>query len=108
MGNAPPVAGKVTLSTKGQVVIPKEIREAHGWEEGEVLEVVDSPAGVTFRTASPFKRTTVEEVGGCLYRPGRKAVSIEEMNAAAQEYVVEQFHRSDQPADRKGHKRVGR
>jgi AbrB family looped-hinge helix DNA binding protein len=41
----------VTLSSKGQVVIPKEIREALHWEPGTELEVISSASGVVLKAA---------------------------------------------------------
>jgi AbrB family looped-hinge helix DNA binding protein len=40
---------KTRVSTKGQVILPKALRERHGWGAGTVLEVVDGPHGVTLR-----------------------------------------------------------
>ncbi len=37
------------VSAKGQVVIPKEVRDRLHWEPGTELEVVDGPAGVMLR-----------------------------------------------------------
>ncbi|THF56244.1 AbrB/MazE/SpoVT family DNA-binding domain-containing protein [Pseudothauera rhizosphaerae] len=38
-----------TLSSKGQIVIPKEIREALHWEAGTQLTLVSSASGVTLK-----------------------------------------------------------
>ena len=75
---------KVRLSTKGQVVIPKSVRDAHGWGEGQELELVDTPAGVLLRAPSPFGEKDIAEVAGCL-APHYKgpAVSVGDMNRAA-------------------------
>lgn len=37
---------RVKLSSKGQIVIPKSVRDAHGWREGTEFEVVDTSTGV--------------------------------------------------------------
>ena len=37
---------KTTISAKGQVVIPKEIRDAFGFGPGQVLDVVKTQTGV--------------------------------------------------------------
>ncbi|WP_287670192.1 AbrB/MazE/SpoVT family DNA-binding domain-containing protein [Accumulibacter sp.] len=44
----------ITLSSKGQVVIPKEIREALHWDAGTELTLVSSAHGVTLK-AMPKK-----------------------------------------------------
>jgi AbrB family looped-hinge helix DNA binding protein len=53
------------MSSKGQVVVPKEIREAHGWSAGTQLEFVDDGRTVEVRhvqVADPrFPPVTVEE-----------------------------------------------
>ena len=37
------------VSAKGQVVIPKDVRDRLRWEVGTELEVIDGPAGVMLR-----------------------------------------------------------
>jgi AbrB family looped-hinge helix DNA binding protein len=46
----------ITLSSKGQVVIPKEIRDELRWEPGAQLTVISTPSGVTIK-AVPKKTT---------------------------------------------------
>ncbi|WP_163271684.1 AbrB/MazE/SpoVT family DNA-binding domain-containing protein [Chelativorans alearense] len=46
---------RVKLSSKGQVVIPKSVRDAHGWKEGTELEVVDAgQGGVTLHPVQEY------------------------------------------------------
>lgn len=59
------------LSSKGQVVLPKSVRDARRWLPGTEFEVTEVPEGVLLRPAKPFKPTTVEEVFGCLKYYGR-------------------------------------
>lgn len=59
-----------TLSSKGQVVIPKSVREAHGWKAGQEFEIVESSAGLVLQPKTPFPETTVDEVAGCLAYDG--------------------------------------
>ena len=37
---------QTTMSSKGQIVIPQEIREDLGWKEGTKLSVVETPNGI--------------------------------------------------------------
>ncbi|MEP6785653.1 MAG: AbrB/MazE/SpoVT family DNA-binding domain-containing protein [Sphingomonadales bacterium] len=37
------------VSAKGQVVIPKDVRDAMGWPQGTALEVIHGAAGVMLR-----------------------------------------------------------
>lgn len=55
-----------TLSTRGQVVIPKELREARKWLPGMALEVEEWPQGLLIRPADPslFPQTKVDSVMG--------------------------------------------
>lgn len=70
------------LSSKGQVVLPKSIRDAHGLEPGVEFVVEDRPEGILLRPlVRPFAPTRVEDVLGCTGYKG-SAKSIEEMDAA--------------------------
>jgi len=56
---------RTRLSSKGQVVIPKEMRDRHGWREGAELEVEDRGDAVVLRPAEPlFPPTTIDQVRG--------------------------------------------
>lgn len=41
------------LSAKGQVVIPKDVRDANHWPPGTIFDVVQRPDGVLLRAAEP-------------------------------------------------------
>ena len=68
-----------TLTQKGQVTIPKAVRDSLGLHTGDKLEFIVSENGEAF-----FRPVTkkVDDVFGKLHQPGRKAVSVEEMNDA--------------------------
>ena len=72
------------LSSKGQVVIPRDIRDRHGWGAGALLEVEDRGGAVVLRTVSRVPKTRIEDVLGCVPYHG-PPVSIEEMDAAVSE-----------------------
>ncbi|TBV78983.1 MAG: AbrB/MazE/SpoVT family DNA-binding domain-containing protein [Desulfobulbaceae bacterium] len=55
-----------TLSSKGQVIIPKHIRAVRHWEPGQELEVVEFDEGVLLKPRSMFPTMKVEEVAGYL------------------------------------------
>ena len=69
-----------TVSTKGQVILPKSIRQARHWEAGTRLVVEDGPEGVVLKAAPHFPETRPEQVFGCLSYKG-EAKSIDEMEA---------------------------
>ncbi|MDE0717203.1 MAG: AbrB/MazE/SpoVT family DNA-binding domain-containing protein [Rhodospirillaceae bacterium] len=69
-----------TVSTKGQVILPKAIRQARRWEPGTRLTVENTPEGVLLKPEPVFAETRLEEVFGCLaYRGTPK--TLEEMEA---------------------------
>jgi AbrB family looped-hinge helix DNA binding protein len=88
---------KTRLSSKGQVIIPKAVRERQGWQPGTELEVEDRGDVVVLRRARLFPRTAFEEVRGCLKHDG-PPVSLEEMDvgvAEAARRMWEDFEREN-------------
>ncbi|MFC0201939.1 AbrB/MazE/SpoVT family DNA-binding domain-containing protein [Paracoccus rhizosphaerae] len=69
------------ISTKGQVILPKSIRQSKHWATGTRLIVEDTPEGVVLRKAPAFTPTTADDVFSIL-RWTAGAKSIEEMDAA--------------------------
>jgi AbrB family looped-hinge helix DNA binding protein len=70
-----------TVSTKGQVILPKAIRQRRNWAAGTRLVVEDTPDGVLLNAAPVFASTRPEDVAGILaYRGPPK--TLEEMDAA--------------------------
>jgi len=66
------------VSTKGQVILPKAIRDQRHWDAGTRLVVEDTEAGVLLTRAPLFPRTTHDQVFGKLrYKDPPK--SLEEM-----------------------------
>lgn len=72
----------VKLSSKGQIVIPKAIRESHHFEAGAEFVIVEERNGLRLVPAKSARAATLEQVAGCLYRPGRKAMTDDDMNVA--------------------------
>lgn len=50
----------VALSSKGQFVLPKDIRTRHHWQAGTRLIVIDRGDEVVIRSAEPFSTTSFE------------------------------------------------
>ena len=69
----------VRLSTKGQLVVPKEIRERHGWSAGAELVFEDHVDRVVLRQAADLPPTRVEDLIGCTGYKG-PAKSLAEMD----------------------------
>lgn len=66
------------LSSKGQVVIPKHLRQSYQWEAGQDLFVIDTGNGILLKAKNPFPETTLDQVAACLKYTG-KAKSLEDM-----------------------------
>ena len=64
-----------TVSTKGQVILPKAIRRALRWEAGMRLVVENTPEGVLLRPMPVFAETRPEDVFGRLSCNGAPRVS---------------------------------
>jgi len=58
------------LSSKGQVIIPKHIRESHHWDAGLELQVIEFEGGILLKPKAPFERTSINDVAGCLQFSG--------------------------------------
>lgn len=72
-----------SLSSKGQVTIPKTIRDHLKLRTGDRLDFVIEDNRVVLRPGTRDLRS----LRGILHRPGRKPVSVEAMDAA-----VARFH----------------
>jgi AbrB family looped-hinge helix DNA binding protein len=69
---------RATITTKGQITIPKEVRERLGVEAGDRLEFVEQERGV-YRVVAATR--DVRNLKGMVPKR-RRAVTVEEMNAA--------------------------
>ena len=67
-----------TVTTKGQITIPKEVRDALGIEAGDRVEFVAEEEGV-YKVVAATK--DVKHLKGLVPKPA-KPVSVEEMNQA--------------------------
>jgi AbrB family looped-hinge helix DNA binding protein len=71
-----------TVTTKGQVTIPKEIRDYLKLDTGSKVEfVIDEKGDVKIVPLD----VPIEALSGVLHRPGMKTATIEEMEAAIAE-----------------------
>ena len=69
-----------TLSSKGQVVIPKEIRDELHWDAGTQIALVSSASGVTLRAVPKNPGRKFADLIGLLKHAGAP-LSIEELCA---------------------------
>ncbi|HWB49380.1 MAG TPA: AbrB/MazE/SpoVT family DNA-binding domain-containing protein [Stellaceae bacterium] len=71
----------LTVTAKGQVTLRKELLAHLGVAPGEKIEVDVLPNGRAELRAAK-KTASIEDSFGLLYRPGTKALTIEEINEA--------------------------
>jgi len=74
----------VTLSSKGQLVIPGKVRRSAGLQPGDRLSVSYVEGEIRFRPLPPSTPTLLDDVAGCLARPGRRRLGDDQTKAAIQ------------------------
>lgn len=80
------------LSSKGRIVLPKAVREAHRWQPGTEFTVEDTGDGILLRPARSIAATRIEDVAGRLRVDG-PARTFEEMERAIAAEVKERHGR---------------
>jgi len=80
-----------TLTSKGQVTIPLEVRNRLRLKAGDRIEFEIGPSGEVVVTS---KRIPFEEIQGILRSPGRKAVSVREMDKGIERAVRARWKRA--------------
>jgi AbrB family looped-hinge helix DNA binding protein len=88
-----PAMETTKLSSKGQVVLPKAVRESQGWAAGTEFVVEPMPDGVLLRAVKPFATTQLETVFGSLARRGR-ARTVAEMDDGIRAAVARRHRRA--------------
>ncbi len=79
---------KAQFSTKGQIVIPKAIRDRHAFVDGQTVEVVDTPTGVLLRLPPETKCESAADVMARIHARNTyhgPPVSMADMNSAIDE-----------------------
>jgi AbrB family looped-hinge helix DNA binding protein len=79
MGAQEPIT--TVVSTKGQVILPKTIRDLRNWPAGTRLTVEATPDGVLLKAVPIFPETDLDAVFGSMRHDG-PALSADDMNAA--------------------------
>jgi looped-hinge helix DNA binding domain, AbrB family len=80
-----------TVTSKGQITIPKEIRNLLQVEEGDRIDfLVEGDDRVLMR--KPVR--SLRSLKGLLYRKGRKPVTLEEMDRAIARFHARENRRS--------------
>ncbi|MEL6195535.1 MAG: AbrB/MazE/SpoVT family DNA-binding domain-containing protein [Myxococcota bacterium] len=80
------------LSSKGQIVLPRQLRQSRGWSAGQRFRV-ETSGGAVVLTPVEENRYTLDDLVGCTAYEGR-VVSLEEMEAAIRDEAVTRFKKS--------------
>lgn len=78
---------ETVMSTKGQLIVPKAIRDRRNWRSGTRLVFEETPEGVLVKEAAPDKTGSFEDLIGILKYDG-PPVSIEDMDRAIADEVA--------------------
>jgi AbrB family looped-hinge helix DNA binding protein len=80
------------LSTKGQIVLPKNIRISRAWTPGTEFTVEETGDGILLRPAGRFPRADLDDVVGCLQSKG-KSKTLAQMSTAVGREVIRRHDR---------------
>ncbi|MGD0577418.1 MAG: AbrB/MazE/SpoVT family DNA-binding domain-containing protein [Bryobacteraceae bacterium] len=80
------------LSTRGQILLPKRIRDSRGWGPGTEFTLEESGEGILLRPAARFPQTNIDEVAGCLRYSG-KPKTLAKMRAGIKREVKRRHDR---------------
>ena len=79
------------LSSKGQVIIPKPLRNEHHWDTGQELIVIDVGDGILLKPKTPFEETDIKAVASCLKFKGQKK-SLKDMEIAISTGIKQNYN----------------
>ena len=71
----------IKLSSKGQLVLPKPVRESFGWRQGMEFSVEPSSEGVLLRPVRCFEATRLRDVVGSAGYSGKPKSTLDMKNA---------------------------
>lgn len=76
------------VTSKGQITIPKEVREKMNLHSGDRVLFEETKEG---EIKISTQKKSILRLRGILHRPGQKTVSVEEMNEGVKEYLKEKY-----------------
>lgn len=80
---------ETTLSSKGQIVIPRQIRQNHGWKPGISFTIIEKDNSLILEPVSTKTTTKLEDVIGSTGYSGKKK-SLAQMEAGILEEAKRQ------------------
>lgn len=82
------------LSSKGQVIIPKALRNTHHWKAGLELVAIDMGDGILLKPKTPFEASVLSDVAGLLKDKVRPKTD-EEIQAALKKDIRSKWRDRD-------------
>jgi AbrB family looped-hinge helix DNA binding protein len=82
------------LSAKGQVVIPKSLRESRRWRPGTTFIVEEITSGILLKPKRAFQPTHPEDGLGCTGYKG-PAIDVQDMDKAIQEDIKNHWRKRE-------------
>ena len=83
------MGARALITSKGQITMPKEVRDRHSHKLGDTVEFIEEDG----KTWVKPRNLRAVDLGGMLHRPGMKAFTIEEMDEAIGEALGEDDER---------------
>ncbi|MCM2290930.1 type II toxin-antitoxin system PrlF family antitoxin [Allorhizobium sp. BGMRC 0089] len=80
-----------TMTTKGQTTVPAEVRELLNLKPGDKIRYVVRDGDVILKA----KNKRLADLAGILHRPGMAPLSLDEMDEAIGEAIVDHVMRSE-------------
>lgn len=74
------------VSTKGQIVVPVEVRKRHGWEPGTKIVIEETDDGLVLRTIDELIKAT----RGMFKNTGGKSMTEELLEDRAEDLRIEE------------------
>ncbi len=81
-----------TLSGKGQIVIPKSLRESRRWQAGTRFIVEEIASGILLKPSRTFPLTSPEDGLGCTGYHG-PVVNVQDMEKAIQRDIGKRWRK---------------
>jgi antitoxin PrlF len=79
------MGARALITSKGQITLPKEVRDRHSLKPGDAVEFVEEDGKTWVRP----RTLRAIDLAGILHRPGMKAFTIEEIDDAIGEALGE-------------------
>jgi AbrB family looped-hinge helix DNA binding protein len=79
--------GTTRLSTKGQIILPKNIRDSRAWAPGTEFTVEETGDGILLRPTGRFPEADLDQVAGSLRVKGKSKTPAQMRTAIRREVM---------------------